>query len=100
MPLLHPTPMLNTTTDLFIWVNTTTNGVFWPFSALALFLTLTFSLKKYATEKAIATASFVTAIYTIGLRMMGLVSTLIMVLFILFTAGSIIYLALSGDKST
>ena len=97
MDMLYPAPTLNKFIDILTWMNDVTRGYFWVLTCLALFCILFFSLKNYSTSKAIATASFVTAIYTILMRMAGLVNTLYMVLFIVVAAGSIIYLALANE---
>lgn len=97
MDMLYPAPTLNKFINILTWMNDVTRGYFWVLTCLALFCILFFSLKNYSTSKAIAAASFVTAIFSILMRMAGLVNTLYMVLFIVVAAGSIIYLALANE---
>lgn len=96
--LLYPPPTVTNFIDWLVWMNTVSHGFFWVFSAVGLFFIMFIGLKNYPTVRALATASFVTSIYAIGLRMIGLVSTLYMVLFILVTAISLLFLVLGSDK--
>jgi heme A synthase len=98
--LLYPSPDATTFIDILVWMNSVTLGYFWVLTCLALFCILFFSLKNYSTSKAITTSAFVTAIYTILLRMAGLVNTKYMVFFIVVSAASVIYLALSNETES
>lgn len=60
--MYYEMPAITSPIDLLTWANTVTNHYFGPCVCLALFAVIFLALKRYDTEKAFASASFITAI--------------------------------------
>ena len=80
-------------TELALWLNGATNDLFWTVMIFVIFFIAFISLKvNFPTGRALAAASFLTAIPAILFRVMGLTSDFITFIFIILTAISIVML--------
>jgi len=84
--------------DLAVWTNNVTGGIFWPMALFGFFCILFFSFKQYPTEKAFAASSFITMIIAIMLGIIGLVSPYVYVGTIILAAIGLIALRSSNNK--
>jgi len=80
---------INTTVNMFTWINSVTSNMFFPGTLLAVFvivLVKMLTVPENTASKSFAAASFVIMILSVLARMMNFVSTGFMTLFIIFTA--------------
>jgi len=80
---------INTTVNMFTWINSVTGNYFFPGTILAVFvivLVKMLTVPENTASKSFAAASFVIMILSVLARMMNFVSTGFMTLFIIFTA--------------
>jgi len=80
---------MTSSVDMFTWINSVTNNWFFPFILIAVFIIIL--VKMISTEtntiaKSFAAASFMVMILCVLTRILDLVSTGFMSLFIIFTA--------------
>jgi len=86
--------------SLFTYVNTITNQLFAFMMLISLYFIVFFSIKQtYITEKALVIASFITMISAYFFWTLQLITTKIMILFILILAFSLLYLTYVSKKA-
>ena len=90
-------PAFTSFLDLFTYVNTGSGSVYGILALISIWVVLFLSLKYYATEAAMVTASFVTAVVAIMLVIVGIVPEVVLVFVAIIAAISII-VAFVGDK--
>ena len=93
---LFPRPNPSSIIDLFIYANTVTSNAFGYLILIAVYIITFISLKNYPTERAFASASFITAITSVFMAVLGLVPTFVVLFPTILAIVSIFILARSG----
>lgn len=88
----YPNPNVTGYVELLQYTNTVTNNLFGLGLLLMIFIVSFLSLKIYTTERAFATASFITAMSSYFLAILGLIATIIVVVPTIMALISIIIL--------
>jgi len=96
-----PAGNITSTADIFYWVNSVTDNWFFPGAIIAVFIIILARLM-YRTDnlgQAFAGASFVCMILTVLLRVANLVKTEFMVIFIILTSISALWMHLENARN-
>ena len=95
-----PAGNITSMTDTFSWINSTTENFFFPGLIIAVFIIMLVKLmgKTDDVGKAFAAASFTCMILTILLRVTNLVNNMFMVIFIILTAVSAVWMHMENSK--
>ena len=96
--MVYAYPNITKVTDLAVWCNSVTSGMFWPLIFFALFVILFFSFKQYSTERAFATSSFVTMIIGILMGVIGLVNSYVVILTMVIAGISVVVLRNTNNR--
>ena len=86
---------INSTVNMFEWVNSTVNNMFFPLSLVAVFIIILIKMlsnRENTISKSFASASFSVMVLCIFARILDFVSTGFMSLFIIFTAAGAIWM--------
>ena len=96
----NPPANMTSSVDLFTWINGTTNQFFFPGLIIAVFIIMLVKLmaKTEDVGKAFASASFTCMILSILLRVTNLINNTFMVIFIILTAVSAVWMHLENSK--
>ena len=97
MPYTYPTNITGLS-DLAVWTNSITGGLFWPLILLGLFVILLISFKQYPGERAFAASSFITMLVAIMMAIIGIVSPYVCVGTIILAGIGLVALRSSNNK--
>lgn len=78
--------------DLFTFANTATGGIFGYLLILMIWVISYFSMKQYTDNRAFAFSTFITTIMAIMLSVIGIVNSQTVIICVIMTGLSIIYL--------
>ena len=94
-----PAGNITSMTDTFSWINSTTDNFFFPGLIIAVFIIMLVKLmgKTDDVGKAFAASSFTCMILTILLRVTNLVNNMFMVIFIILTAISAVWMHMENS---
>ena len=99
--MAYDTPgMINTSVDLFTWINSVTGNWFFPLSLIAVFVIILAKMlfnPANTTTKSFAAASFIVMLLSVFARVMNFVSTGFMSIFIILTAVSAILMHIENS---
>jgi len=84
--------------ELFGYVQTVSEGVFFPFILFAIFITTFISLKQYENSRAFAGAAFLNLVLSIILSVLNLLSSKFMYISIILVSISAIWLYLENAR--
>ena len=96
--MVYAYPNITKVSDLAVWSNSVTSGMFFPLILLALSIILFFSFKQYSTERAFATSSFVTMIIGILMGVIGLVNSYVVILTMVIAGISVVVLRNTNNR--
>lgn len=100
--MAYETPgMMNNTVDVFTWVNSVVDNMFFPMILMAIFTIIFIKMlfnSSNTSSKAFSAASFTTMILTIFARTLNFVSTGFMSIFIIMTAIGAIWMHMENQS--
>jgi len=100
MTYAAPSGNVTDLTGFFGWINTTVDNWFFPGAVMAIFVIILVKML-FSTDdlgKSFITASFACMILTVMLRVINLVDTRFMVIFIILTAVGIVWMHMENSK--
>ena len=98
--MYSPPGNISSTADMFGWINSVTQSFFFPGVLIAVFIIILVKLM-YRSEdvgKAFAAASFICMILSVLLRVTNLINNTVMVIFIILTAVSAVWMHMENSK--
>lgn len=94
--MVYDTPgMMNSSVDLFTWINSVTSDWFFPLILIAVFIIVMIKMlftPSNSASKSFAAASFIVMILAVFARVMDFISTGFMSVFIIMTAAGAIWM--------
>lgn len=102
--MAYDTPgMMNSTVDVFTWVNSVTKDAFFPFIIMAIFVIIFVKMQftpSNTASKSFSAAAFITMIISVLARVLDFVNTGFMSIFIILTAVGAIWMHMENQGTT
>lgn len=100
MPFNPPPTNITNNVEIFTWLNTSVGNFFFPGVIIALYIIILVRLM-FSTDdlgKSFSAASFICMLFTVLLRLIDLVNTQFMVIFIILTAVGVIWMHVENTR--